>query len=1321
MALPLLGLGMLALRGISAVTRIARALPAAGRALGGIGRATASAAGAILRGGGVVAKTLGRGIGTTARVIGRTAKIIKKIGVTSGSFIAGRMSGNRSRNDDRDRAPAEEENNESSQNSSAGGGSGSEEQAAAATPVIADEPSEERPARERLAEIRRKKRDVIFSMIKRVITGGGGGENSSGRGIPGGRLNLNPFLDELRRLRESETAAKAAEANETANARAEKVSWRTRVSNFMKFIMKNMSEKEKSVGEKVSSNIDRQSKIGLLLLAGGLLTKFIMQSQEKLSEMIEGVTKSLSETWDNISGSFTEIKDNIVGGFTETMTGISEWWDGLSIKEMAEGVWGTTKEFFTDVKSNISNMIEKWGEIVEWIKNSWLGKLFGKISNSVEDYSSQFKNFVGEWAEATFGERGEKIDNPIPENSKLNTAEGREELSNRGINTESLNLMLQGFDQRSDSDEEKIIAAYRSGELYNILSEKERSLLDNYLEKYHSGPTGPVDPKQYQVPHEVNGTTEEQLDKLQKILSEHNIATEELGEMIHTTGENLSEYSKKTILELYKAGSLNSVLSPEDKKGLDKYISEETPKETPQKPEVDRMSQKKEEALQVAEVVRKENNEAPESVKSIVHYTVLDQYKNKLIEYEEKLLKAEGEVETRRIQVTIDELKHKIKNLQSEPPIIQSTPTSVNTQPPLVQSIPTSVNFVPDDTYTQNQPMFASTDTAAMNAAVPRGFATNVSAGKKYSPEVEDAIISAHQQTGISENFLRSMAYIESEGKADAVSPTGATGLFQFTEGTGAAYGLVGEGFDNRKNAKANAIAAAKLAIDNKKTLQKTFKNNGIDREITDFDLYMAHQQGASGWAHILRKSKEGGQVASEIRKNMNKNGGRGLNASQFVSHWNKTFASKVATSGYSVNNGNIENSGSVSSSGIDSGTGLSEKDASSAGLNEGVSVNPDDIIKNDLKGKIRNKPITPELKRNVAEAVVAVYGEGSRATLYSGGQAPEGSGENRVGTTRHDMGKAGDFRIYGPDGKQIRGDELGKLAQYWLAGKKGGVGLEMRGGGIHLDEHLDRSRFWNYLADGGSFTAGQKKAVSLGKKGVMPELKTNVSGSKNPPTGNSSNINPASSGSSTSSSLPSAGTAAASAMGGGISEGISTLAKLTGQDTDGIDSSSISSAMSEGLSGLDDMSGMTKFLEMIGVSEENITSLKREIPKLLGDTSSIQFNHKKYIGDWGEADAEYLASIGKGSPVSGLIATGAENTGKVADGLAEDTSSVDSLKGMAIGMLTMPTPIAPHRSSSQDYTTGGGFNRYTAPMITRCTDSAIRRVADAFMAYGMP
>lgn len=1303
MPLPLLGLGMIALRGISAVTRIARALPAAGRALGGIGRATASAAGAVLRGGGVVAKTLGRGIGTTARVIGRTAKIIKKIGVTSGSFIAGKMSGNRSRNgsrnDDRDRAPAEEEEtNESSQNSSAGGEGGSEEQAAMATPVIADEPSEERPARERLAEIRRKKRDVIFAMIKRVITGGGGGENSSGRGIPGGRLNLNPFLDELRRLRESETAAEAAEANETANARAEKVSWRTRVSNFMKFIMKNMSEKVKSVGGKVSSNIDRQSKIGLLLLAGGLLTKFIMQSQEKLSEMIEGVTKSLSETWDNISGSFTEIKDNIVGGFTETMTGISEWWDGLSIKEMAEGVWGTTKEFFTDVKSSISNMIEKWGEIVEWIKNSWLGKLFGKISNSVEDYSSQFKNFVGKWAENTFGERGEKIDNPIPENSKLNSAEGREELSSRGINTESLNLMLQGFNQRSDSDEEKIIAAYRSGELYNILSEKERSLLDNYLEKYHSGPTGPVDPKQYQVPHEVNGTTEEQLDKLQKILSEHNIATEELGEMIHTTGENLSEYSKKTILELYKAGSLNPVLSPEDKKGLDKYISEETPKETPQKPEVDRMSQKKEEALQIAEVVRKENNEAPESVKSIVHYTVLDQYKNKLIEYEEKLLKAEGEVETRKIQVTIDELKHKIKNLQSDPP--------------LVQSIPTSVNFVPDDTYTQNQPMFASTDTAAMNASVPRGFATNVSAGKKYSPEVEDAIISAHQQTGINENFLRSMAYIESKGKADAVSPTGATGLFQFTEDTGAAYGLVGKGFDNRKNAKANAIAAAKLASDNKKTLQKTFKNNGIDREITDFDLYMAHQQGASGWTQILRKSKEGGQVSSGVRKNMNNNGGRGLDASQFVSHWNKTFASNVAATGYSVNNGNIENSGLGSSSGIDSGTGLSEKDASSAGLNEGVSVNPDDIIKNELEGQIRNKPITSELKRNVAEAVVAVYGEGSRATLYSGGQAPEGSGENRVGTTRHDMGKAGDFRIYGPDGKQIKGDELGKLAQYWLAGKKGGVGLEMRGGGIHLDEHLDRSRFWNYLADGGNFTAGQKKAVSLGKKGVMPELKTNVAGSKNPPTGNPNNPSIQSSPGSTVSS-------------------------------DGILDTSPSPDGSEAPA---DLSGVSNFLKTMGLSDEEVSSFGGELAKVMNPGTSIDaFKSGKYT-DWGKYESKYkdesipnsIVEMDKNSSdgkilepilnptansniMKDLIPSGLENVSRIANVLEEDTSSIEAIKHMTMGILSLPTPVIPNQSSSQDYSNGGGFNRYSAPMVTRCTDSAIRRVADAFMAYGMP
>lgn len=139
----------------------------------------------------------------------------------------------------------------------------------------------------------------------------------------------------------------------------------------------------------------------------------------------------------------------------------------------------------------------------------------------------------------------------------------------------------------------------------------------------------------------------------------------------------------------------------------------------------------------------------------------------------------------------------------------------------------------------------------------------------------------------------------------------------------------------------------------------------------------------------------------------------------------------------------------------------------------------------------IRNLPITGSLKESISHAVGAVYGPGFSVQVYSGGQHDHETaarlGVRRVGTKAHDHGHAADIYVIDPHGQRVTGDVLAPLAQYWLAAGKGGVGLEMRGGGIHLDE--GRVRFWDYASDGGSITKVQLKALIDGKRGVMPEL----------------------------------------------------------------------------------------------------------------------------------------------------------------------------------------------------------------------------------------
>lgn len=143
-------------------------------------------------------------------------------------------------------------------------------------------------------------------------------------------------------------------------------------------------------------------------------------------------------------------------------------------------------------------------------------------------------------------------------------------------------------------------------------------------------------------------------------------------------------------------------------------------------------------------------------------------------------------------------------------------------------------------------------------------------------------------------------------------------------------------------------------------------------------------------------------------------------------------------------------------------------------------------ILKMTNQNATRNMQLNPKLSSKIQEAVAAVYGDGYTAEVYSGGQPGIGSGGARVGSTRHDHGKASDTYIVGPDGKRVTGSKLDKLGQYWVAKGYGGVGLQMAGGGIHLDMHSDRdSKTWNY--DGGN--ASRSAMMAKGLRGELPEL----------------------------------------------------------------------------------------------------------------------------------------------------------------------------------------------------------------------------------------
>lgn len=137
----------------------------------------------------------------------------------------------------------------------------------------------------------------------------------------------------------------------------------------------------------------------------------------------------------------------------------------------------------------------------------------------------------------------------------------------------------------------------------------------------------------------------------------------------------------------------------------------------------------------------------------------------------------------------------------------------------------------------------------------------------------------------------------------------------------------------------------------------------------------------------------------------------------------------------------------------------------------------------------IRSQPLIPQLEERLREAIVAVYGPGYSAQVYSGGQPGKDSGGRRTGSIRHDHGKAADIYVVGPDGKRVTGDRLGPLGQYWAAKRYGGVGLEMNGGGIHLDA-------WDTPPPGGGMSwfygepsEAQRAAIAAGLEGTLPTL----------------------------------------------------------------------------------------------------------------------------------------------------------------------------------------------------------------------------------------
>ena len=149
---------------------------------------------------------------------------------------------------------------------------------------------------------------------------------------------------------------------------------------------------------------------------------------------------------------------------------------------------------------------------------------------------------------------------------------------------------------------------------------------------------------------------------------------------------------------------------------------------------------------------------------------------------------------------------------------------------------------------------------------------------------------------------LINMYIAESSGNPAAENPLGYAGGFQFGVKTGREYGLVGEGFDYRKDLEKSAYAAIEMFRNQTKPM--TAK---VDSLIKERDLssglvgYLAHQQGRYGFQDIITGA-ESGNIEDSTRTNMLANIGdndwsklsdKEL-ADNFLKFWKTRYSKKV-------------------------------------------------------------------------------------------------------------------------------------------------------------------------------------------------------------------------------------------------------------------------------------------------------------------------------------------------------------------------------------------------------------------------------------------
>jgi len=156
-----------------------------------------------------------------------------------------------------------------------------------------------------------------------------------------------------------------------------------------------------------------------------------------------------------------------------------------------------------------------------------------------------------------------------------------------------------------------------------------------------------------------------------------------------------------------------------------------------------------------------------------------------------------------------------------------------------------------------------------------------------------------------SPQYLDNVAQIESGGDPTAQNPnSSASGLYQFTDPVAAQYGL-----DDPTDPQAATQAMKALTADNYATMSKA-----LGRAPTEAELYLAHQQGATGAAKLLSDPDAPAVDVLGKKQVLNNGGNADMTAGDFANMWQGKY-NKVAGFKDPIANGvQVADSGQIAS-----------------------------------------------------------------------------------------------------------------------------------------------------------------------------------------------------------------------------------------------------------------------------------------------------------------------------------------------------------------------------------------------------------------------